>query len=169
MSRQSHAIFLSITGALLACLTIFLSAAVFGAMSSQEFWLITPEEAAMKPAQPNSDSLNDDPFSEIGREMMKIGPIVEVVKPGTDSTIGSPVEVLIHFKERLAKVNLGSLHVEVEKFINIDITDRVKPYATDTGIHIPDVPLPSGEHTIIFYIEDTKGNPTELNVTISVA
>ncbi|GJL65523.1 MAG: hypothetical protein NPIRA05_04940 [Nitrospirales bacterium] len=150
--------------ALLVCPTSTLSA-----LPEKDFWLITPEEAAMKPAAPDTDALDGEPLSEIGREMLEIGPIVEIVKPNTENPIGSPVEVLINFKERLAKINLASLTVEVEKFINIDITDRIKPYVTDQGIHIPDAPLPSGDHSLILYIEDTKGNPTELSLTIRVA
>ncbi len=149
--------------------TILISTSTFGAVPNQDFWLITPQEAAMKSAVSETDTSETDPFSEIGREMMNIGPIVEVVKPDADKPIGSPVEVVINFQERLAKVNLDSLVVEVEKFINIDITDRVKPFCSDKGIRIPDAPLPSGEHTIIFYIEDTKGNPTELSITFNVA
>ncbi|GJL57035.1 MAG: hypothetical protein NPIRA02_41670 [Nitrospirales bacterium] len=158
-----------VLGALIGSALLCVATPVMSAPPDQAFWLITPEEAAMNPAAPESDGEEDGPFSEIGRDMMNIGPIVEVVKPQTDKPTGSPVEVVINFKKRLAEINLESLTVEVEKFINIDITERVKPYVTDKGIHIPHAPLPSGEHSLILYIEDTKGNPTELNLTIHVA
>ena len=149
--------------------TILLASSALGALQDQGFWLITPQEATMKAAMPDAETSEGGPFSQIGRPEMNIGPIVEVVKPHTDKPIGSPVEVIINFKERLAKINLDSLIVEVEKFINIDITDRVKPFCSEKGIHIPDALLPSGKHTIIFYIEDIKGNPTELSLVIHVA
>ena len=169
MKIYSHIKFHQIVLVITLSFTILLSTSSFGALPNQDFWLITPQEAAMKPAMPDTDTSEGGHFSEIGRPEMNIGPIVEVVKPNTEKPIGSPVEVVINFQERLAKVNLDSLIVEVEKFINIDITDRVKPFCSEKGIRIPDAPLPSGEHTIIFYIEDTKGNPTELSVTIIVA
>ena len=151
------------------CVTVTGVAFAGGGLPDQQFWLITPEEAAMASAAPDTHGGPGGPLDEIGAEFLQdIGPIVELIKPNTDNSLESPVEVLIKFTQRLAKVDLNSLRVEVEKFFNIDITDRIKPYATETGIHIPDAPFPSGDHTIIFYIEDEKGNPTEVSITISV-
>ena len=149
---------------------IFVASSVLGALPNQGGWLITPEEAAMKPAAPDTDAdtAPGGTMSEIGREMMSLGPIVELKKPGTDQPIGSPVEIVITFKERLAPINVESLDVILDKWIYVNITKRVRPYASETGIHIPDAQLPSGEHALILYIEDTKENPTELNFTISV-
>lgn len=149
---------------------IFVASSVLGALPNQGGWLITPEEAAMKPAAPDTDADTalGGTMSEIGREMMNLGPIVEVKKPGTGKTVGSPVEIIITFKERLAPINLESLDVILDKWININITDRVRPYVSEMGIHIPDATLPPGNHTIIVYIEDVKENPTEVNVIMSV-
>ena len=148
--------------AITVSLTILLSTAALGALTNQDFWLITPEEAEMQPALIS-------PFDEMSTGVINKGPIVEVEKPQTDKPIGSPVEVVINFRKRLSEINLDSLSVEVEKLINIDITDRVKPYVTLKGIRIPDAPLPSGEHTILLYIEDVEGNPTDFEMTIHVA
>lgn len=151
------------------CVTVTGMAFAGGGLPDHQFWLITPEEAALAPAAPESQGGAGGPLDEIGAEFLQdIGPIVELIKPNTDEPLESPVEVLIKFSPRLAKVDLNSLRVEVEKFINFDITYRIKPYATETGIHIPDAPFPSGDHTIIFYIEDEKGNPTEMSITITV-
>ena len=162
MNIHSRRRFVQMIYTLSVSFSIFLSTAVLGALPDQDFWLITPQEAAMKPA-PIS------PLDEMSGGVTGNGPIVELEKPQTENQIESPVEIAINFQNRLAEINLDSLSVEVVKFINIDITDRIKPYVTVKGIHIPDAPLPSGEHTILLYIEDVEGNPTDFEMTITVA
>nr|AMP41529.1 hypothetical protein [uncultured Nitrospirota bacterium] len=55
------------------------------------------------------------------------------------------------------------------KFISIDLTSKVMPYATTEGIFAEDLPLPSGNHKIRLSIGDTGGGVTRLQFEIKVA
>jgi len=138
-----------------------------GDRGHQPFWLITPEEAAMAPAA-NEPQLHEKGLSNIGRGAPAIGPIIEVIEPEGQKAYPSPVPILVRFKERLASIDLATLKVTLLKFFSIDITDRVKPYASLTGIDISNAPLPSGEHTILVSLEDTKGNVTKKELTLRI-
>ena len=115
-------------------------------------WLITPEEAAMPPAKEKSKS----GLTQLGAEST-LGPKIEVRKPPDGSSMPSPVEVDIKFIPKLRPVDPASLKVILVKLINIDITDRLRTYASVDGIHVPSAPLPSGKHTVRISIADQDG------------
>lgn len=121
------------------------------AANEKGVWLITPEEAAMAPKKMPRDS--QTPFEA----EVSLGPIIEVLKPSHEGSVLPPVEVDIKFLPRLRPVDLASLKVTVVKLINIDITDRVLPYASSAGIHVPAAQLPSGRHIVRVSIADQDG------------
>lgn len=137
-----------------------------------EFWLITPEEAAKPGAPANADALN--PFTtrglsplEVGRDV-DTGPMIEVLKPSVKKVETTPVEVSVKFAPRSAPVDISSLKVQVVKLIPIDITDRVRPYTDPEGIHIPDARLPSGEHKVRISLSDKDGGMTRKEMTVTI-
>lgn len=154
-----HAIGLMAAGAML--LTFAASAEAAG---QDGFWLITPEEAAMPPA---STEKRGQPF-DAGREPPDNGPLIEVLKPVPGAPIAVPLEIAVKFVPRSAPVDLSSLKVTVVKFIGIDITERVRPFATPAGIQIPDAKLPSGEHTVRITVADATGGVSRKQVTLTV-
>ena len=129
-----------------------------------EFWLVTPEEAAMAPApgQPGGAQV------EVSREPPDTGPIIEVLKPAEGTTPTVPLEVSIRFAPRDAPVDMNTLQVAVVKFITIDITDRVRPYVSPAGIQIPDAKLPSGRHTVRISLGDASGGVSNKQMTMSI-
>jgi hypothetical protein len=85
------------------------------------------------------------------------GPSIEVIKPEQNKAFQSPIEIIVRFIPNGKDVDLSACKVEVLKFLTIDITKRVLPYATREGIHVKSVSLPSGEHKLRVTIGDVGG------------
>lgn len=133
------------------------------AANDKGIWLITPEEAAMAPAKeiPGRD------LTQMGAES-SLGPDIEVRKPPNGSSTPSPVEVDVKFTPKMSPVDPTSLKVSVIKWIDIDITDRVRTYASAHGIHVPAAQLPSGKHTVRVSIADHDGLRSAKDVTFEI-
>lgn len=127
-----------------------------GSAKSSETWLITPEEAAMAPAS-DANGLYGGGLIDIGREDINTGPQIEILKPADGARMPSPVEVAVRFVPRLDAVDLASLKVSIVKFITIDITDRIRPYATAEGIQLKEANIPSGKHRVRITVSDKAG------------
>ena len=149
---------------LMAAGVVLLALAGHARAAGSEFWLITPEEAAMAPAP--TDKMGRP--LDIGREPPDTGPMIEVLKPVSGAPVAVPLEVSVKFVPRSAPVDLASLKVTVLKLFGIDITDRIRPFTTATGIQIPDAKLPSGEHTVRIAVADASGGISQKQVTLTV-
>lgn len=145
-------------GALVLCLHATSTAKI-----QEDAWLITPEEAAMAPAQ---EGVGKSEIAVGGEADM--GPNIDVIKPSNGGISPPPVEIDIKFTPKSSPVDITSLKVMAVKFINIDITDRVRPYATSGGIHVPQAQLPSGKHTVRITIADKDGLRSYKDVTFEV-
>ena len=142
--------------------------AAWAAGPGEGVWLVTPEEAALPPAPADQITTRGlGPF-EVGREVPDTGPLIEVVKPAGGKMQSPPVEVSVKFAPRGAPVDVSSLKVQVVKLIPIDITDRVRPYATSEGIEIPDAKLPSGEHKVRLSLSDNAGGVSRKEMTVTI-
>jgi hypothetical protein len=61
--------------------------------------------------------------------------------------------------------------VKLLKFITIDITDRVKAYITQEGIHVKSVKsvkVPKGKHRIEFSIADNQGRRASKIIQLTI-
>jgi hypothetical protein len=133
------------------------------AVASEELWLITPEEAATpEEAEPLIRSRG------LGPKLPDTGPMIELLKPLANETISVPTEIVVRFTPRSAPVDLSTLKVSVVKLVRIDITDRLTPYVSPTGIKIPDANLPSGEHKVRLTVGDAEGNVTSKDVIFKI-
>ena len=121
-----------------------------------ENWFITPEEAAMPPAAQTSRFRGGEHF-ELGRKDSEVGPIITVEKPQMGVPQNSPMEIVVKFVPRSHPVDLSTLEVELVKFINIDITDRVVEYTTEKGIQLKEADIPLGEHRVRIALADITG------------
>ena len=148
-------------GVLSVCL---FSGNLLGASVPEVNWLITPEEAAMAPASRVAGGSRFD----IGRDDMMSGPLLDVVKPTNGEHHPGPIEVFIKFTPQFAPVDLGSVKVSVEKFISIDITDRVRDHVTPEGIHVKEAKIPPGEYTVMISVADTEGAWSRKTITFEV-
>src|SRR5262245_61939469 len=119
--------------------------------------LVTAEEAS-RPDQKIVKGMTRPPPSD--------GPILEFVKPADGATVNKPVEIDVNFKPKDAPVKLDSLKVTYLKLFSIDITDRVRPFATVEGIHIKEADLPTGSHKVKFAIQDEQDRLTERTLAV---
>lgn len=133
--------------------------------ASGETWLITPDEAALP--LPAEGSLKGGPL-DIAGPGLDLGPIIQVLKPEGDNPQAGPVEILVRFKPRTAPVNPDSLKVVLMKLFGIDITDRVRPYATPEGINFPEAKIPSGKHSVRLSIADTDGGVSTKEMSLQI-
>ena len=69
----------------------------------------------------------------------------------------SPMEIVVKFVPRSHPVDLRTLEVELVKFINIDITDRVVEYTTEEGIQLKEANIPLGSHRVRIALADITG------------
>lgn len=129
-------------------------------------WFITPEEAAMAAAP------DTGPFGrgliEAGRDDINTGPLIEILKPVDGGQVLSPLEVAVRFVPRLGPVDLATLKVSIVKFITIDITDRIKPYATADGIQVKEANIPAGKHRVRIAVSDTAGGTSIKELMLDV-
>jgi hypothetical protein len=125
-------------------------------------WLILPEEAAMAPAPEPKGII------EAGREDISVGPVIEIVEPPNGGRGPMPIEVLIRFTPRSEPVDLASLKVTLVKFIQIDITDRIRPYVTPDGIQVKEAKIPPGKHRVRIVVADRAGGLSVKEVAFEV-
>ncbi len=115
-----------------------------------ERWIISPAEADLP----------------LGRQLLPEqsdpdGPKVIVRDPGEVAEVTPPVTIDVAFEaDPGAAIDLNSLKVIYLKLFGIDITARLKPYLTATGIHAVNAPLAPGHHTIEISVGDTAGRRT---------
>ncbi len=121
--------------------------------------LLTREEAALPEARSFgfSTSLRSD------------GPAIRV----KDVEVGEgqpsfPLEV--GFATRAGgAVDLATLKMECLKSTTIDLTPRIKPYATTEGVRIANVSLPPGLYRFRVAIGDVNGRMSEKDFTVKVS
>ncbi len=109
--------------------------------------LITEEEAKLPP--PRGAVATD-------RRGITRGPKVDFVASGDQSH--SPMHLQLKFEPfGGAKIDPDSVKVTYLRTPNVDLTPRVKSFVLPTGIDIPDVELPAGEHMVRVDIKDSDG------------
>lgn len=128
------------------------------AQSAPEAWLITPDEAALADAPPETP-----PAARLrlrGAKAAGLGPTLELVTPEDGVPVSPPVNLFIKFTPNQAPLDLATLKVVVLKVVKIDITDRLRPYVSDEGIRIDDGKFPAGKFRLRISLADVKGNVT---------
>ena len=109
--------------------------------------LITAEEANLPP--PRGAVATD-------RRGITRGPKVDVVSGGEQ--VHSPMHLKLKFEPYGgAKIDPDSVKVTYLRTPNVDLTPRVKSFVQPTGIDMPDVELPAGEHMVRVDIKDSDG------------
>ncbi|MEW5909428.1 MAG: hypothetical protein AB1659_06495 [Thermodesulfobacteriota bacterium] len=123
--------------------------------------LITEKEATM-PDIPDTGS------AILEMEKMK-GPVIRVNSPKNGETYPRPIKVDMEFiSPENVLVDIKTLQVLYVKLIEIDITDRIKPFATEKGIFIPEADIPKGRHKIKITIADAGGNKSSKDLIFMV-
>jgi hypothetical protein len=121
--------------------------------------LITAEEAKLPP--PKGAIATD-------RRGVTRGPKVKYVEGA--EPIHSPTHLQLTFESfGGAKIDTDSVKVTYLKTPNVDLTARVKSFVQATGIDIPDVELPAGEHLVRVDIKDSDGRIGTTSFVLKVA
>ena len=103
------------------------------------------------------------------RALPSDGPIIRMIKPESQGTTHSPIDIEIRFEPRdESEIVLDSLKVEYMKFFAIDITDRIRPFATPEGIKGSGIEFPEGKHRVRVSIRDSLDRLTAAEFEIRV-
>jgi len=121
-------------------------------------WLVTPEEA-LQPLSRAVTPLQSDPD----------GPAIMVREPGVVKEVKPPVTIDVVFEPKDGKtIDFKTLKITYLKLFGIDITDRMKPYITPTGLHSANAKLPPGDHSIEIAVQDDSGRKTTQRFSFKV-
>lgn len=109
--------------------------------------LITEEEAKLPP--PKGAVATD-------RRGVTRGPKIKYVE-GSEP-IHSPMHLQLTFESfGGAKIDPDSVKVTYLRTPNVDLTPRIKSFVQASGIDIPDVQLPAGDHMVRVDVKDSDG------------
>jgi hypothetical protein len=121
--------------------------------------LITAAEAALPP-----------PKGAIATERRGItrGPKVDVVTHA--GQLRSPMRLQLKFEPYGgAKIDPDSVKMTYLRTPNVDLTSRVKSFILPSGIDLPEVEMPAGEHMVRVDIKDTDGRMGSTSFVLKVA
>jgi hypothetical protein len=119
--------------------------------------LITPDEASLPPPK--------GAVAMAARGVTR-GPKIEFAGvPGTTS----PVKLSLKFQSYGgATIDLDSVRVIYLRADNVELTERVKPFITPSGIEIPEAKLPPGNHVVRVDLKDSDGRVATTSFTLKV-
>ena len=66
-------------------------------------------------------------------------------------------------------INLDGLKITYLKTPNVDLTPRVRPFAQQTGIDMPDALLPPGDHLLRIDVKDSEGRISTTSFLLKIA
>jgi hypothetical protein len=96
------------------------------------------------------------------------GPKVKYVEES--EPIHSPMHLQLTFESfGGAKIDPDSVKVTYLRTPNVDLTPRIKSFVQATGIDIPDVQLPVGDHMVRVDIKDSDGRIGSTSFILRVA
>jgi hypothetical protein len=121
--------------------------------------LITEDEAKLPP--PRGAVAAD-------RRGITRAPKVELI------SLSDPVRSPMHFQLRFesyggSKIDTDSVKVTYLRTPNVDLTPRVRSFVQATGIDMPDVELPAGDHMVRVDVKDSDGRVGTTSFTLKVA
>ncbi|KIL98447.1 hypothetical protein CCC_03730 [Paramagnetospirillum magnetotacticum MS-1] len=94
------------------------------------------------------------------------GPTVKLVNPAETK---SPFDLKVKFEPHGgAAIEPGSIKVVYLKSPIVDITDRVKPFVSLTGIDMAKAEIPAGRHSIRIDVKDSEGRAGSTTVELTV-
>jgi hypothetical protein len=141
-------------GLVLGCV----AAVTIASLPARAAQLITAEEAKLPP--PKGAIATD-------RRGITRGPKVDVMTAADQ--VKSPMRLQLKFEPYGgAKIDPDSVKVTYLRTPNVDLTARVKSFVQATGIDMPDVELPAGEHMVRVDIKDTDGRAGTTSFVLKV-
>ena len=98
------------------------------------------------------------------------GPQIIVLSPQENDTVRAPFVLDVRFLPSPdAPIDTETLKVEVKKMWgNVDVTEHIRQFASEGGIHITDAHFPKGHHTVTLHIADERGRMSSKTMTMDV-
>jgi hypothetical protein len=97
------------------------------------------------------------------------GPAITVVAPAEGRVQSTPFDIDIRFERQgQTSVDLATLQVTLMTLWGIDITERVRPYASREGIHVNHMDFPKGQHTLKITISDDEGHASSRTMIVLI-
>lgn len=144
----------------LGLVLVMLGGAGADALTDEPIWLVTEGEAML--ASP--------PVSRGTSELPKNGPVIKIDRPALAAELSTPFPVEVTFEPRPggAPVKMESLKVTYLKIVEVDVTERFKPYIKENRVIVEKANVPQGRHRLKIAIADQNGNQTAeiLQVTV---
>lgn len=96
------------------------------------------------------------------------GPSVKVISPA-EQVLKSPIDLKVRFAPHGgAAIDPTTVKVTYLKTPLVDLSDRVKPYASANGIDFAKADVPPGEHQVRVQVTDTDGRVGNTILTFKV-
>jgi hypothetical protein len=129
---------------------------VAGRTQGSGVWLVNSQEAALPPA----------PASKAGRSITR-GPAIRQVSPANAVAANRPFDLHVEFAGRGGeKINPASAQVAILRGNNVDITARLKPFITASGIEMPAAMVPPGTYVLQVTVSDAGCRQSIANIEI---
>jgi hypothetical protein len=94
------------------------------------------------------------------------GPKIEFVSPAAQT---SPIRLSIKFQSYGgAAIDPATVRMVYLRASNVEVTPRIKPYVTGSGIEIPQAELPPGNHVLRVDLKDTEGRAASTSFTLNI-
>jgi hypothetical protein len=98
------------------------------------------------------------------------GPAIKVISPEVGSApISAPFDLKVQFESRGGKkIDPASVKVTYLKAPLVDLTGRMKPAISESGINFDKAQVPPGEHAVRITVKDVEGRETNSVVNLIV-
>lgn len=98
------------------------------------------------------------------------GPQILVLSPQENDTVRAPFDLDVRFLPSPdASIDTETLKVQVKKLWgNVDVTEHIRQFASQGGIHITNAHFPKGHHTVMLQIADERGRLSSKTMTMDV-
>ena len=142
------------------CFLVVASGVASADKQTEEVWLVTEGEAML--ASP--------PIARGTPDLPKNGPVIKIDRPALAPEIATPFPVEVTFEARPggSPVKMDSLKVTYLKIIEVDVTERFKPYIKDNRVIVEKANVPQGRHRLKILITDQNGNQTAEILQVNV-
>ena len=122
--------------------------------------LILPQEAQLPPPRE----------VPVGSRGVTRGPLIRMVAPGASpQTVGGSFWLRVEFVGRGgARIDPSTLRVRYLRAWEVDISERLRPFATPEALEVREARVPPGRHLLKIDIRDDGGRQSEAVVEITM-
>ncbi|CAM5222426.1 hypothetical protein ARD30_08245 [Bosea thiooxidans] len=130
------------------------------ARAAEPILLITREEAGLPGAATAATSTRN----------LTRGPGIDTLPTPDKGVDGKPFRLAVRFMpSNGVPIDPATVRVFYRRQPPVDITDRIKPFITPTGIDAPSVVVPSGSHVLEIEATDKEGRIGRRQLKLTVA